>query len=697
MRQKSNFIQFLIFIFLSLCLLNVAIGDDTKWLAIGQLHNWHSSAGCEVEVGRRHLIPDQQDGLRWPAQFKYQDSQAAKALWIGTTNYADPIANKTFSYKVVHIGPRAFDEENEFMPVEFKLIGKDRSPFVSVDGIPASNMTFMDLIDEIDPDLKADRLLYNVVNTSIGITMTRKIYAFGQQYHDNYFVFDYVFKNTGIVDKKGTRHDQTLEGVIFFLQYRYAPSRESGPYGYYFAPQNTSWGRNTMNDVVGEDPNAGDPFRAHFSWHGRHSGWKGPGDEIGAPYFEGDGHITAPQYVGVVTIHADHSASDNSDDPLQPTTTYYFDSDGTTSSGNDQFNADKMAAEYEDMSKGHPPFSHAEAVGDGNADEFGNTPGGYSQAHGFGPYTLAPGDSIHIVLAEGAAGLDRELCYLIGDMWKNKSSEMELPDGTPTSDENAFKNAWVFSGKDSLFQSFERAITTYNQNFDIPTPPPPPDKFEVISGGNKIMLQWSNNAESWPGFAGYRLYRAIHTPDTTFQEIFSCGPGVNSFDDITAARGFDYYYYIVSFDDGSNNTGQMNPTGSLQSSLFYTRTNEPAFLKRPAGTVLEQIRVVPNPFNINARDLQYGKSGADRLMFLDIPPFCKIKIFTERGDLIHEIDHVDGSGDEAWNSITSSRQTVVSGVYIAYFEVTRDAYHPTTGDLIFNEGDHIIRKFVIIR
>jgi len=693
---------FLCFIFL-LCLLTSTMADETKWIAIGYLHNWYSSAGCEIEVGRRHLIPDQQDGLRWPALIPFQDCQAAKALWIGTTNYNDPIVNKTFPYKVVHVGPRLLDEDNEFMPVTFKLIGRFDSPSVTVDAVNACNTSFMDIVDEVDPTLKADRMLYNVVNTSIGITLTRKIYAFSQQHHDNYFIYDYVFKNTGIIDKKGTQVQKTLEGVVFFFQYRYAPSRECGPYGYYFAPQNTSWGRNCVNDVIGEDPASGDPFRAFFSWHGKHGGWRGPGDEIGAPNFETDGHLTAQQFVGVVTIHADRSPQDKSDDPLQPFTTQYFDSDGPTSSGNDQFNEAQMALEYADMTAGHPEFSHAEAVGDGNADEYGDSPGGYSQAHGFGPYTLAPGDSIHIVLAEGVAGLSRALCYEIGDEFLNGSSPYDLPDGTTATAANEYKNAWVFTGKDSILQTFDRAVQNYNRNFDIPMPPPPPDQFEVISGGDRIMLRWSRNAESWPGFAGYRIYRAIHTADTTFDEIFACGRGtdnpqiVNAYDDVKAVRGFDYYYYIVSLDDGSNNDAQLNPGGSLYSSLFYTRTNEPAHLKRQAGNNLEAIRVVPNPYNINARDLQYGSSAPDRIMFLDIPPFCNIKIFTERGDLIHEIEHADGSGDEAWNSITSSRQTVVSGVYIAYFEVTQDATDPNTGELKFKKGDNIIRKFVIIR
>lgn len=687
--------------------LNNTFGGETQWLAVGRLHDWYHSAGCEIEVGRTYLISDQQDGLKWPAQFRYQDSKAAKALWIGTINYNDPIANKTFPHKVVHIGPRFLDEENEFMSQEFTLHGRFDHPSVVVDGLLASELGFIEEIDpaNIDPNLPADRMIYNVVNTSIGITMTRKIYAFSQQYHDNYFIYDYVFKNTGIIDMNGTENPQTLEGVVFFFQYRYAPSREGGPYGEgYWLPQSTSWGHSTMNDAIFTHPETGDAFRTLFTWLGKHSGWQGPGDNIGGPNFQSDGHLGAPQYVGVITLHADKSANDKSDDPNQPFTTRELGSDeGITDANSDQFNGPRMTQEYAVMTAGRPDITQAQAVGDGFADLYGNTPGGFSQTQGFGPYTLAPGDSIHIVIVEGVAGLGRAARYEIGANWLEGAGPFELPDGSTTNDANEYKNEWVFTGKDSLFQTFDRATLNYESNFNILHPPPPPDEFTVTSGGDRISLTWSNNAESWPGFAGYRIYRAIHIPDTTYDEIFACGLGtenptiVNLYDDKEAARGFDYYYYMVSFDDGSNNNSPLNPGGSLHSSRFYTQTNEPATLKREAGRSLDEIRVVPNPFNIRARELQFGRGAPDRILFVDIPPFCNIKIFTERGDLVQAIEHTDGSGDEAWNSVTSSRQVVVSGVYIAYFVVTEDYHDPDTGELLYKKGENAIRKFVIIR
>ena len=165
--------------------------------------------------------------------------------------------------------------------------------------------------------------------------------------------------------------------------------------------------------------------------------------------------------------------------------------------------------------------------------------------------------------------------------------------------------------------------------------------------------------------------------DESIATIWELSPGQNSYEDLSAERGFDYFYFLEAFDNGTNDSKVLN------SSKFYTITNKAASLKRPAGESFEDIRVVPNPFHISARDFQYGVSAPDRLMFLNIPPVCTIRIFTERGDLIKTIEHTDGSGDEAWNSITSSRQLIVSGLYIAHFEDPK--------------GGSTIRKFTVIR
>ena len=58
--------------------------------------------------------------------------------------------------------------------------------------------------------------------------------------------------------------------------------------------------------------------------------------------------------------------------------------------------------------------------------------------------------------------------------------------------------------------------------------------------------------------------------------------------------------------------------------------------------------------------------------------------FTDLGELVDEIEHLDGSGDEFWDHTTSSRQIVSSGLYIAVIT-----------DL--DTGERIVKKFVIVR
>ena len=312
-------------------------------------------------------------------------------------------------------------------------------------------------------------------------------------------------------------------------------------------------------------------------------------------------------------------------------------------------------------------------------------------------------------MAEGVAGINRKLNLEVGRNWVNvamlkddPATDMVMPDGSVISSPseaqaNDYKKAWVQTGVDSIKKTFRHAITNFESDFDIPQPPPPPAEFAVKSGGDRIFLTWSEEPTSWPNFDGYEVYRAIDKPDTFYQKIFACNATnvAHTFQDTTAKRGFDYFYYVISKDDGSTN--DMQPGVPLVSSKFYTMTNQPAYLRRPAEDMLEEIRVVPNPYHIKAQRLQFGTTTPDRIAFFGLPPQCIIRIYTERGDLIKRIDHTDSTGDELWNCTTDYNQIIVSGLYIAHFEIPEDIYNEQTGELMFTKGQHIIRKFIVIR
>ena len=265
MQQNKTVIKFinLLFILSFFALSNTAFSQYAyKWMSVGSLHNYFSEIGSEIEEGIQKN--KQQNGLQWPAIYDNQDIQCAKALWIGCTNFSSPgDPQSPYNVKVVHVGPRV-SGAGEFFPQEFKMISKFDAPQVFVDGDLSYNKSVE--IDEVDPNLIADRMIVNTVNTQIGITMTRKIFQFSQEYHDNYIVTEYTFKNTGNVDADPEIElpSTTLTGVYFYYHYRLAVCANSR----HVIGNASGWGINSMLDVrTAADP---ENFRAQYMWHGKY-------------------------------------------------------------------------------------------------------------------------------------------------------------------------------------------------------------------------------------------------------------------------------------------------------------------------------------------------------------------------------------------------------------------------------------------
>jgi hypothetical protein len=717
----ANCVLFII-ILADICLydtLNAQIqSTDAKYIRrTGSLQNHYSAYGSERAWNNSYY-----EGLIWPADYLYQDNAVIKRSWLGCQNFVDQDGLIWEAYGIYLSA--GFVGESVF-PIELKQTAKFQPPTVIVDG---SNLTlpYLEDVDEINPDQIPDRIVTNVINTSMGLTMDRTIYAFTQQYHDNYHIKIFTFTNTGNTDYDSDieRHGPLL-GVRIGWGIRYSVSRE----GSFAIGDGQSWGKHTWVTKRGEDyPQHAneeitldnpivDWIRCGFCWAGQSE--INAFDNIGGPYLSRDGRLAAPQNAGIAILHVDKNATDHSDDPNQPTTLGWHAGD-TYPGMNTVSRAElpKMIQQYAMLSG--IPFSGLggndrfwETYRDQKKDPYlvHNDGGGTNLWINYGPFDLQEGESFVIVEAEGVAGLSRPMCEEIGQRWKkayddpNDKGPFVLPDGSTTPDKDTYKDTWVYTGQDSILLTFSRAKRNFDMDYQIPQPPLPPTLFEVNSGGDKISLSWGPSAsEGEPDFGGYRIYRAEGKSDTVFKEIFACGFGtanstiVHNYDDVKAVRGISYYYYIEAFNDGSNNNTNANPHGSLHSSRFYTKTNEPAYLRRPGGEVLKAIRIVPNPYYLNA-DLQrllfLGESN--KIMFYNIPGRCTIKIYTERGDLVDTIEHTDGSGDQAWFSVTSSRQTVVSGVYIAHIEVSEDIRDNNTGKIIFSKGDSINKKFIIIR
>jgi len=684
-----------------------SLGKIEKWLNVGSFHNWYSSIGYEREEDHP-AAPTfiQLWGWQWPAYYPRQDMMAAKGLWIGTRNYTDPQAgNTTFDYKVVHCGPRPqTGGDSEFFPIEFKHYAKFQPTEVRVDGALTHYPGQQVNIDSLDSNMPYDQMIYNYVNTQMGMSMERKIYQFSNPHYDNFHVTEFTFINTGNIDDDDEieRPSGTLEDVYFYFQNRMGFIQETR--GIFGTP--TQYGANTLNNEFGPYPAGNnDNLRYSYAWHGY---WKEFSDynNIGGPLWYTDagsfsprinaadtvGRLAIPQFSGTLTLYAQTSTDNTADDINQPSTTGYESSDGDLMYASDVFNAQQMQRRYNLMVKGHPDQSHADLITGGDYISSTANPGdksintaGYSFVNGYGPYTIPFGDSIKIILVDAAAGMSRDEAIRIGKMFK---------EGTIN---DAQKNTEVLTGQDSLRQTFNRVTDAFNNSWDVPQAPYPPKTFDVTSRGGRIDLQWTVHDEG-PATTGFDIYRntleavdgyASNEYFSKYEKIAELDASTREYSDTTQRQDIAYYYYIVSLGDDVPANAALNiPAYTVSSSRAYTQSYFPSYRRRPGKeNITDAVRVYPNPYIISATDnWMFGSGSAERnkIGFDNLSGQCKILIFSELGELIQTIKHSDGSGSEDWDLRTSSNQLIVSGIYIAV----------VIDDIT---GDKEIVKFSVIR
>ena len=154
-----------------------------------------------------------------------------------------------------------------------------------------------------------------------------------------------------------------------------------------------------------------------------------------------------------------------------------------------------------------------------------------------------------------------------------------------------------------------------------------------------------------------------------------------------------YWYYTVSIAIGSTSNSRLPVTGEsftiesysqlTANDTFAVKISAP-IIQRDRQTIansLSGVRVVPNPYIVNAKWEQV--SNTRRLRFMFLPPECTISIYSVRGELIQRLDHINGTGDEDWNLTNQSGVEVAYGLYIYTVEVS--------------SGDKTIGKFSIIK
>lgn len=690
-----------------------------RWLAVGRLQSHYLGGGSEPES---MAGIDGTGTYTWPGHLIGTYWGHWRGLWVSAKNWRSPDGQQ-FPVRIEHIGPR-FNGVGEVFQDVIKLVYKFEAPEIIVDGLRTFDKPAIP--DEIDATLKADAMVYNKTRNAMGVEMKRKVYQFSNEFHQDYHIIEYVFTNTGNVDEDEEVElpNQTLQDVYFTFFYRNKANAPAGAWDN--SGGGAAWGGFTMNDALVPgfqeyEQSFAQRHAAQFSWLG-HVPLQKVFNTIGNPmWFElqswiahigGDttGRLGAAAMFGTLTIHADQSAANRVHDPAQPRMMTYLESDDEDlTSRNDHNDLSVMQLERNWLEDGNRVANdpanarynatnptHAYLIqSDGRfdlqtADPSIGKPGGWGYVQSFGPYTLGPNDSIRIVVAEGIAGLSDKLSFALGKWYKNmvrtagrSAADTALFSWNPTTDSpcsaagesgciSLTKNQWVMTARDSLFQLFGRILQVWQNNLEIPQPPKPPRRFSVTSGTDQITLEWETYSGEPDPPGGWEIWRAqnfyfgIPLPDSSvvYQRIAQLPGNARSFVDENVTRGVNYYYYIQAVGEEVNDP-TLGRQVRLKSNRYWTQTYQPAVLRRPPGRSLDEVRVVPNPYNLEADRGVRFPDVQDKIAFYGLPARATIRIYTELGELVKIIEHTDGSGDEFWDLTTSSRQVVASGIYFA--------------------------------
>lgn len=296
-----------------------------------------------------------------------------------------------------------------------------------------------------------------------------------------------------------------------------------------------------------------------------------------------------------------------------------------------------------------------------------------------GPHELAPGASVTFVFAD-----------ILGEMDRHKIVEGGV--------ENV--NLLATESKAALLANAEACRELYNNGYQIADHPPmtPTDGNNSLTitdirdglqvGWPPIPSDYQDPATGVNDFAGYKVYRATHFtigPWTQIADIpkeqATIEGGLVVYQDNDLPLGVGNYYTVTSYDTDGNESGQVN------ANRFPSYPMRAANLDFP-----KKVYVVPNPFRQHSRLVGVGEEL--RMEFIGLPAKCTIRIYTIAGELVHEINHDDGSGGESWGSIESVDYQV--NKWLQYIAPAVYVYH-VESKVSGQEGEFYIGKFAIIR
>ncbi len=563
----------------------------------------------------------------------------------------------------------------------------------------------------------SDQVVTVTGKNAMGVEIQRKLFAWSQNFHDNYIVCDLVLTNKSgktLTDFYASWHS----GEISYV--RRANGSNPGIPGADAVNVAMSW-----QHYYGAKP--GDSLRVFYEYHADDPSRSG--DQMHGAMLAQDGRLYEYLVQFYTVLHVSKEpfteSANDVDDPIQPRNTYVY---SQFPMGVNQLwgNAEGRDLLYDLMSgkkftgqeiPGQTTGTHHRA----NSDEQGSNDWtvlgeGYSDGaiwseriSSCGPYpAFKNGESIHIVYATGFAGIGIKKAREIG--MKLKAGTITDPPNLPNATTGyfppnfAFANGasendkkadrWISTGIDSMMKSCSRIKHNFKTNWQVPMAPQPPNR-EITGFGDGVEIKWSApEAEKLSNFAGYRILRRISRYDTVFFDVVhqtgaSEKAAEHAWKDTNILFGAAYFYYVQSAIQVAANDMNADPASrgkTVWSGRMWQPTTTEVQPPRPAQPDMSKIRIVPNPYNLRDPLLtSYGWTGDRGIMFFNLPEVCTITIYTENGDLVQTIVHDDPqkTGYKYWNMTTQSQQAIQSGVYIAVFKSA--------------EGELTYQKFCVVR
>lgn len=308
----------------------------------------------------------------------------------------------------------------------------------------------------------------------------------------------------------------------------------------------------------------------------------------------------------------------------------------------------------------------------------------------FGPYTLAPGDSIRIIVAEIAGSLNlQQVVRGDPDNW--------FPDSTLA---DIRRNADAV--RNAVKWGFGATANGINLAADVPDSPPAPNcnASNASYGGDTaiISIQWDKLSEQvqftdgsgeifYDGSVdldGYRVYRGtdkrgiwdlvIDIPYAQLSNYWSEDLSKYVYLDYGVQFGYEYYYYVQAYN--SNPKSWTSANGTLVNSLpelvsgDYNRTELTKAKPGPFDIQTEgwDVFVAPNPFIAGDPNHSFGKDNLT-IEFRKLPEKATIKIFSLAGDLVRTLTHEPDAqgnlfGSIEWDQLSDNGLLVAPGLYI---------------------------------